>query len=76
MLGYQGAKLAGSFFYLFKLGVFKLRIERYKENRMDQLAQHQDFLQNRGTEIDMRPEGEHEDEGDGSQDDHSGEQED
>ncbi len=42
---------------------------------MDQLAQHQDFLQNRGTEIDMRPEGEHEDEGDGSQDDHFGEQE-
>ena len=44
LLAYQGAKLTGSCFYLFKLGVFKLRVAKYNELRMDKLAQHQDFL--------------------------------
>jgi hypothetical protein len=35
LLIYQGVKLAGSFFYLFKLGVFKFRIGKYNEARMD-----------------------------------------
>jgi len=35
LLIYQGVKLAGSFFYLFKLGVFKIRIAKYNDARMD-----------------------------------------
>jgi hypothetical protein len=35
LLIYQGVKLAGSFFYLFKLGVFKFRIAKYNDTRMD-----------------------------------------
>jgi hypothetical protein len=29
LLGYQGTKLAGSFLYLFKLGVFKYRVAKH-----------------------------------------------
>lgn len=68
LLVYQGIKLAGSILYLCKLSIFKYTVAKHNEERMDNLANHKEFLQR--PELDGRqPEGEQVEASEGSQDD-------